>query len=106
MCGASHMQGITAPLVPNFLEEGREGLLGQGKRATGMDSLNGRSNLLHFHGRCIHHTLMNPSRLLRSHIVDALQDKGEDIHVRIARIYSFLKIEAITSGHVVWCLDL
>lgn len=77
------MQGITAPLVPNFLEEGEEGWSDQSYKARHLNSFEERSNLLHFHGRCVHHTLMNPSRLLRSHIVDALQDQGEDIHVSI-----------------------
>ena len=74
------MQGITIPFVPNFLEEGNDALADLSR---GMNSFEERSNLLHFHGRCVHHAKMNPSLLLRAHIVGSLQGQGEDIHVGI-----------------------
>ena len=75
------MQGITIPFVSTFMEENLEGLTELGRRMGSMKRLGERTALLHFHGRCLHHTKMIPGLLLRSHIVDALQEEGQDVQV-------------------------
>lgn len=77
MCGSNHASGIVIPFVPNFMEEGKAEF-SQGRKVIPYEK---RTSLLHFHGRCIHNARMNPSRLLRSYVVEGIQDQGDDIHV-------------------------
>lgn len=88
------MLGIQVPFVPNVVEENVETLVEaelEGFEGSGLPGYEERPNLLHFHGRC-HVTHMNPSRLLRAHIADALQGDGNDVHVSLKSLSSTLTI--------------
>ena len=80
MCGTGHMKGVVVPFVPNAMEEGRRLLAAEAAEGGGSD-LKQRTSFLYFHGRCTHQARMNPSRVLRSHVVKAMEGQGDDIHV-------------------------
>ena len=77
---------IVAPFVPNVIDVKGQALMESlSSMQRHVHGLENRTTLLHFKGRCTHHS-QNPGAQLRSRVAAAMADEAEDVHVRPSQL--------------------
>ena len=75
-------QTIVAPFVPNVIDVKGQALMESlSSMQRHVHGLENRTTLLHFKGRCSHHS-QNPGAQLRSRVAAAMADEPDDVNVR------------------------